>query len=217
MIMISVSSYLPPFVHGVMGKSAIIAGFTLTTMSIGWPIASTIAGRLLLKIGFRNTSIVGGVFLLVGTGMFILLPTIQHYVWAGAGSFFVGIGMGMTSTSFIVAIQTTVHWEIRGVATAMNMFMRSIGSALGVALLGGVLNNQINYKLKESALESSVSVDTIDKLLDPEELATLPMKTVQVLQNGLLSGLQYVYVGIGVIAMISFVLILSMPKKEEHD
>jgi EmrB/QacA subfamily drug resistance transporter len=60
MILIGVSSYLPAFVQGVMGRSAIVAGFTLTTMSIGWPIASTLAGRLLLKIGFRSTSLLGG-------------------------------------------------------------------------------------------------------------------------------------------------------------
>ena len=147
MIMISVSSYLPAFVQGVMEKSAIVAGFALTTMSIGWPIASTIAGRLLLRIGYRKTSLIGGIFLLVGSCFFILLPLIQHYIWAGVGSFFIGVGMGMTSTSFIVAIQTTVHWEIRGIATAMNMFMRSMGSALGVAFLGGILNNRIQQKL----------------------------------------------------------------------
>src|SRR5690606_17609142 len=60
MIMISVSSYLPTFIQGVMGKSAIIAGFALTVMSIGWPIASAIAGRILLAIGYRNTSMIGG-------------------------------------------------------------------------------------------------------------------------------------------------------------
>src|SRR5699024_2557941 len=112
-IMISVSSYLPTFVQGVMGKSALVAGFTLTTMSIGWPIASTLAGRLLLRIGYRYTSLIGGVSLVVGTLIFVLLPVIQHYVWAGIGSFFIGIGMGMTSTAFIVAIQTNVNWEIR--------------------------------------------------------------------------------------------------------
>src|SRR5690625_3296934 len=88
MILIGVSSYLPTFVQGVMGKSAIIAGFSLTTMSIGWPLAATVAGRLLLKIGYRLTSIIGGIALLVGSAMFILLPYIQHYIWAGASSFF---------------------------------------------------------------------------------------------------------------------------------
>src|SRR5690625_597567 len=110
-IMISVSSYLPMFVQGIMGESALIAGFSLTAMSIGWPLASTISGRILLKIGFRTTSLIGACFLIIGTFFFTLLPTIQHVIWAGFASFFVGVGMGMTSTSFIVAIQTTVPWE----------------------------------------------------------------------------------------------------------
>src|SRR5690625_6159983 len=59
MILIGVSSYLPAFVQGVMGKSAMVAGFTLTTMSIGWPIASVVAGRLLLVEGYRITSLFG--------------------------------------------------------------------------------------------------------------------------------------------------------------
>lgn len=70
MIIIGVSSYLPAFVQGVMGETATIAGFTLTMMSIGWPIASTIAGRLLLKIGYRKTSLLGGIALLTGSLFF---------------------------------------------------------------------------------------------------------------------------------------------------
>lgn len=217
MIMISVSSYLPTFVQGIMGKSAIVAGFTLTSMSIGWPIASTVAGRLLLKIGYRKTSLLGGIGLLIGTSIFITLPTIQHFMWAGIGSFFIGIGMGMTSTSFIVAIQSSVEWKIRGIATAMNMFMRTIGSALGVALLGGILNNQINRKIEAADLQSKVSIDQVDSLLKKEELTTLTKEAVNVLQNGLLSGLQYVYVGIGLLSVITFIIILSIPKNTQKE
>src|SRR5690606_21609538 len=197
----------------VMGKSAIIAGFALTVMSIGWPIASAIAGRILLAIGYRNTSMIGGGSLLVGTIFFILLPTVQHYLWAGIGSFFVGVGMGMTSTAFIVAIQSTVHWEIRGSATAMNMFMRSIGSALGVALLGGILNNQINRKIEEANLNSTITVDAVDKLLDKVELSKLSETVVHILQEGLLTGLQLVYIGIGVIAVLAFIVMFFIPRK----
>lgn len=213
MILISVSSYLPTFVQGVMGKSALVAGFTLTAMSIGWPIASAVSGRLLLRIGYRTTSIIGGVALIIGAFFFIMLPTIQHYIWAGFGSFFIGVGMGMTSTSFIVAIQTTVHWEIRGIATATNMFMRSAGSALGVAFLGGILNNQINRNITEANMGQTLSVDAVDQLLDHNGIVTISEASIHVLQNGLLSGLQYVYIGMGVLAILSFILILFIPKE----
>src|SRR5690625_1682736 len=91
MITIGVTSYLPAFVQGIMGKSATIAGFTLTTMSIGWPLASMISGRLLLRIGYRNTSLIGGVSLLIGSIFFMLLTPEKGPVWAGIGSFFIGV------------------------------------------------------------------------------------------------------------------------------
>ena len=49
-MLIGISSFLPTFVQGVMERSPIVAGFTLTTMSIGWPIASAFAGKLMIKV-----------------------------------------------------------------------------------------------------------------------------------------------------------------------
>jgi EmrB/QacA subfamily drug resistance transporter len=215
-IMISVSSYLPTFVQGVMGQSALIAGFTLTAMSIGWPIASTVAGRLLLSIGYRKTAWIGGISLLIGTGLFVLLPIVEHYVLAGVASFFVGIGMGMTSTAFIVAIQTTVSWEIRGIATATHIFMRTIGSAVGVAFLGGLLNSRIQHHINQRGLSDVVTVDEVDKLLDQQAITDISKEVVGVLQTGLRSGLQFVYIGILVIAVLSFITILWMPKQDDN-
>ncbi|WP_226370798.1 MFS transporter [Virgibacillus alimentarius] len=214
MILMGVSSYLPAFVQGVMGQTATVAGFTLTTMSIGWPVASTIAGRLLLVIGFRNTSLIGGVALVIGSFFFFTLSPDKGPVWAGIGSFFVGVGMGLTTTSFIVAIQSTIGWEVRGIATAANMFMRSLGSALGAAMLGGLLNGQIKTYIENNGLEKSVSVDSANSLLDPNLNTTLSDDVRLVLQEGLTAGLHVVYVGLLILATISLILILFMPKHE---
>lgn len=214
-IMISIASYLPTFVQGVMGKSALVAGFTLTAMSIGWPVASTIAGRLLLRIGYRKTSMIGGGSLIIGTSFFMLLPLVQHYVWAGLGSFFIGIGMGMTSTAFIVAIQTTVDWQVRGIATATNMFMRSIGSALGVAFFGGILNKAIKSQIEQANLTNTLTINGVDMLLDPANNSTLSNQMIQVLQNGLVLGMQQIYICLGLLAILSYILIRQIPKQDE--
>lgn len=214
MITLGVSSYLPAFVQGVMGYSATVAGFTLTTMSIGWPLASAIAGRLLLVIGYRRTSMIGGLSLIIGGILFFLLTPHKGPVWAGTGSFFIGIGMGMTQTTFIVSIQNAVHWEIRGIATASNMFMRSLGSALGAALLGGILNSRIQSYLTARGYGDEVDVDTANKILDPDLLESLPEKTKNLLQEGLTSGLHTVYIGLLVLCIVTFIFIMMMPKKK---
>ena len=51
-----------------------------------------------------------------------------------------GFGMGFLSTSAIVIVQGSVGWAERGAATASNIFSRNLGSALGAAVLGSVLN-----------------------------------------------------------------------------
>ncbi|MBM7552944.1 MDR family MFS transporter [Thalassobacillus pellis] len=212
MILIGVSSYLPAFVQGVMERSATVAGFTLTTMSIGWPISSALAGRLLLRIGFRTTSMIGGISLIIGGIFFFLLSPDKGPVWAAAGSFFIGVGMGLSTTSFIVSIQSTVDWKTRGIATASNMFMRSLGSAVGAALLGGLLNSHIQSTIEKAGLQDKLSVDSANVLLDPERRGSLSQEALDVLRDSLTTGLHYVYIGILVLAVLSFLLITLLPK-----
>lgn len=215
MILIGVSSYLPAFVQGVMEQSATVAGFTLTTMSIGWPIAATIAGRLILKIGFRPTAILGGISLIIGGVIFTILTPEKGPWFAAMGSLFIGIGMGLSSTSFIVSIQNSVTWQKRGIATATNMFMRTIGSAVGAALLGGLLNSRLAGAIEASSLPDSFNVDSANSLLGEESRQNLSGEARTVLQEGLTSGLHLVYIGLLVLAVISFLLILQIPKKED--
>jgi len=214
MIVIGVTSYLPAFVQGVMGKSATIAGFSLTAMSIGWPIASTISGRALLVIGYRRTSLIGSVALVIGSVFFFTLTMEKGPVWAVIGSFFIGSGMGLATTSFVVGIQSHVNWQLRGIATATNMFMRSLGSAIGVALLGGLLNNHIHQLIVERQMDDVVSVDTVNELLNPAEAKLLPDEILNLLKEGLSGGLHIVYSGLLILAFVSMILIYFMPKRE---
>ncbi|WP_082234338.1 MDR family MFS transporter [Halobacillus massiliensis] len=212
MILIGVSSYLPAFVQGVMEQSATVAGFTLTAMSIGWPIASTLAGRLLLRVGFRLTSIFGGMSLVIGAVLFTFLSPEKGPLFAAAGSLFIGIGMGFSSTSFIVSIQQSVDWKIRGIATATNMFMRTLGSAVGAALFGGILNNRIQAKLEDADMDGDYSVDSINLLLNEQTRNQLSSRAMDIFKDGLTIGLHSVYIGLLLLSVISLLLILRLPK-----
>ena len=215
MILIGISSYLPAFVQGVMGLSPTIAGFTLTVMSIGWPIASTASGHLLLRIGYRNTCIVGGFFLVLGGTVFMLLPHIPNPFLAAFGSFLIGAGMGLTSTAFIVSIQSTVEWEARGAATAANMFMRNLGNTIGAAVLGGILNNRLqSYFTNQELTGEKLDVNSVNELLSAEVRNTLAPDRLAELQGGLTSALEYVYAGVCILGLLALFLILLMPKKE---
>jgi EmrB/QacA subfamily drug resistance transporter len=211
-MLIGISSFLPAFVQGVMEKSATVAGFTLTAMSIGWPISATIAGRLLLKAGYFITSLIGGISLMVGAAMFVMMEPSYGPFWAAGGSFFIGVGMGLSSTAFIVSIQSTVEWKVRGIATATNMFMRNLGTTIGAALLGGILNSRLQAYLQKSEVDDDLSIDGVNALLSEAERTSLPTGLLQILQEGLTSSLHTVYIVVLIFAVLSFVGILFLPK-----
>jgi EmrB/QacA subfamily drug resistance transporter len=90
-MMMGLSSYLPTFVEGVIGTGALVAGFTLAAMTIGWPIAATMSGHAYMRIGLRNTALIGAVFVITGA---ILVGTLgpETQVWqAGGAAFLLGV------------------------------------------------------------------------------------------------------------------------------
>ncbi|MFK2824842.1 MDR family MFS transporter [Bacillus sp. B190/17] len=214
-MLIGISSFLPTYVQGVMGQSATVAGFTLTAMSIGWPIASTLSGKMLLSIGYRKTTIIGGLSLIFGSLLFVFMNAESGPWWAAASSFFVGVGMGLTSTAFIVSIQNSVEWDQRGAATAANMFMRNLGNTVGAALLGGVLNSRLQSFLNNQPDESmrSLSIDSINQLLGKKS-EVLSASVFRVLQEGLSYSLHAIYVVVFIFAVFSFLFLLLLKKGE---
>ena len=209
-ILIGISSYLPTYVTGVMEQSAMIAGFTLTAMSIGWPIASSVAGHLLIRFGTFKVSFAGGISLVAGALMFLWMTGESGPLWAAFSSFFVGVGMGLTSTSFIVTIQGAVSREQRGSATAANMFMRNFGNTVGAAIFGAVLNGTLMSSFREKNLD--YEVNDINLLLTEESRTTLTDSKLSILQQALDGSLQWVYVSVLIFAVISLLLILRIPR-----
>ena len=51
--LIGLTLYVPALVQGVLGSGALVAGFALAALTVGWPLAAGFSGRLYLRIGFR--------------------------------------------------------------------------------------------------------------------------------------------------------------------
>ncbi|MDP9102371.1 MAG: MFS transporter [Actinomycetota bacterium] len=144
-LLIGLSSYVPTYVQGVLGTGAVEAGFALGALTIGWPIAASLSGRVYMRIGFRNTALIGMVFAVTGS-LFTVLLTAGSSVWEVAGAMFVtGIGMGLASSPTVVAVQSVVGWDRRGVVTGTNMFSRAMGSAIGAAVFGALANASLAH------------------------------------------------------------------------
>jgi MFS family permease len=140
-IVLGLSSYVPTYGQVVLGATAILAGFALAALTIGWPIAASLAGALYLRWGFRATAVIGAVFVLTGTSLMLLLGLSSQLWEVALFCAVVGFGMGWVTAPTLVAAQSSVDWNERGVVTSTNLFARSIGSAVGVAVFGAVVNS----------------------------------------------------------------------------
>ncbi len=139
-VLFGFTTYIPTFVQTVLGTGPLVAGFALATLTIGWPISAALSGRFYLRIGFRRTALIGTVLVVIGGVLTTLLGS-GSSVWAVAGCcFVVGLGMGLVASPTLIAAQSSVGWSERGVVTANNLFFRSIGSAVGVAVFGAIAN-----------------------------------------------------------------------------
>ncbi len=161
---IGLTTFLPMYVQGVLSQSALVAGFTLTVMVLGWPIGATLAAKNFDRFGLRGTLLLGAALLPAGALAFVALGPGFSPMVAGLGSMVMGLGMGFLSTSAIVIVQESVGWAERGSATASNIFSRNLGSTLGATVLGGVLNISLSHS--GSAGSPAVDFNQIRQLLD---------------------------------------------------
>lgn len=139
-ILIGLTSYVPTYLQGSLGTSPLVAGLTLATLTIGWPISATLSGRVYLRVGFRTTALLGMVLIISGASLLAAFGGRPNLVFVGLSCFVVGLGLGLVATPSLVAAQSSVPWNERGVVTGTNLFSRSIGSAVGVAIFGAVAN-----------------------------------------------------------------------------
>lgn len=139
-VLIGLTSYIPSYLEALLHVSPLTSGLTLALLTIGWPISASQAGRLYLRFGFRVTVLLGSVVVVGGTAALALTAGRPSVVAVGLTCFVVGLGLGLVAAPSLIAAQSSVGWGERAVVTGANMFARSMGSAVGVAVLGALVN-----------------------------------------------------------------------------
>lgn len=140
-ILMGLTSYVPTFLEGALRVRPIVAGLALAALTIGWPATASIAGKLYLRYGFKRTATLGVALVIVGSSVLLGIAHRPSVAAVAASCFVIGAGMGLLAVPTLIAAQASVEWDERGVVTGSNMFARSLGSAVGVAVFGAVANS----------------------------------------------------------------------------
>jgi EmrB/QacA subfamily drug resistance transporter len=139
------------YMQAVLGFSALRAAAGLLPIAALMMPLSNAAPRLAARIGTRATLAAGLATFGGGLALLATLPSVDGGYWSVApGLAVVGLGMGLAMTPSTTAITEALPSERQGVASALNDTVREIGGAVGVALLGSVLNASYGSAIRPS-------------------------------------------------------------------
>lgn len=144
--------FIPLFFQGVLGASATSSGSFLTPMMLGMVVAAGLSGQALSRLGgrYRIQGLVGIVTMGVGMVLISRMTADTSFGQAVAGIVVTGIGLGITFPSFTIAVQNAIPPNQLGAATAATQFYRSVGGALGLAVLGSYMANRFATGLDDA-------------------------------------------------------------------
>lgn len=224
MAMFGSLSFIPLFVQGVIGTTATEAGTALTPFMLCWVGFSIVGSRMILKAGYRPTALLGVGLLVVG---FVGLATMSAETSRLAVMGYLalaGAGMGFSMITLLIAVQTSVPRDQLGIATSGTIFFRSIGGAVGVAIMGAVLSVHMQVQannlpeLGSSAEKLANLLRHPDALINPAARAQLPAPVLNALQQILATALHWVFVVGLIVAVLALVVTLFLPAgtAQEH-
>ena len=200
--------FIPLFFQGALGASATSSGSFLTPMMLGMVVGATLSGQTLSRLGghYRAQGLIG--LTIMATGMFLVsrMSADTSFAQAVFNIVVMGLGLGTTFPTFNIAVQNAVPYSLLGAATSATQFYRSIGGAMGLALLGSLMARRFSTRLSESldqevaeAVPSEVLADLSENpqaLVDPDAISALEATLAQAgpqgaeLAQGLLMGLR---------------------------
>lgn len=212
-LVIGLSTFLPTWGQSVLGLNAVEAGLMLGVMTVTWPTASALSSRLYLRIGFRDTALIGGLFGVASGVVFSTTSADASVIQPVCGSALMGVALGLITTSLIVGQQSTVGWGQRGSITGGAMFSRYFGQSVGAAIYGAVTNTIVLHRLRNppATLHGRLpsDVDGVERVLGehpPGAVADYLRATLQASTHG-------VFLGLLAAAGLTVVLLLFVPRR----
>ncbi len=142
-LMFSLFLVMVQFLQAALGYSALKAATGLIPMALLMMPLSVVAPTIAERVGLRRTLAIGMLLLAAGFGLFASLADLEGgYLSALPGLLVLAIGVGLSMSPATTAITNALPVEKQGVASALNDTVREMGGAMGIALLGSVLNAQ---------------------------------------------------------------------------
>jgi len=145
--MYSVMAFLPEFLQTPKstgygyGASIIQSGLFLVPLTVTMFIFGLWSGRIAARIGSRAAVIIGSV---ISAGVYFILAFAHAEAWEiYLASTLLGVGLGLAFSAMSNLIVQAVSPSQTGVASGMNANIRTIGGAVGAAVMSSIVTSRL--------------------------------------------------------------------------
>jgi EmrB/QacA subfamily drug resistance transporter len=136
--------YLSLYMQEILGYSAVRAGAAQLPFTGLIVVVAPIAGKLTDRIGPRLPTAAGALLLGLSLLLFTRMGVHSHYLTILPGLIVGGIGTGLAMGPTTVAVLSAVSVDEAGVGSGVVNTFRQTGGALGIAMMGAIVNGAIN-------------------------------------------------------------------------
>jgi EmrB/QacA subfamily drug resistance transporter len=143
-------TYLVFYIQNALGYDALETGLRLFPLTVASFFAAAIAGRLTDRVPVRALIAFG--LVAAGVGLLLNRQVEVGSDWTAllAGGILIGIGAGAVNPSVAATALGTVPVAKSGMASGLNSTFRLLGVAVGVAMLGAVVESEVSSSLESS-------------------------------------------------------------------
>jgi len=216
--------YIPLFLQVVNGASPTGSGLRLVPLMIGLLTTSIISGQLISRTGrYKIFPIFGTAVLIVGLLLLSTMSVSTTSLQSSAYMLVVGLGLGSTMQVLVLAVQNSVGYQDLGVATSGATLFRSIGGAVGTAILGSIFSNRLKTKLAVALTHLHTPlVPAIAKKIEggadnPAALKKLPAPVHAVYVHAFTIALSPVFLVAAGASAVAFLLSLMLEQRPLRD
>ena len=132
----------------------------------------------------------------------------------------VGVGLGLSMQTIVIALQNAVDFKDMGIATSSNTFFRSLGSVFGTAFFGSVLTNRLNHYVEAGFADLAVKNPAALANFDKSQLADITSSTAGIgnfapavqmtIIDSFVNSFQIVFLVAAPVTLLGFVLALFL-------
>ncbi len=179
-----ITVFLSQYFQVARNATPTMSGIATIPLVLGMFLSSLIIGRIITSTGhWKRYLAAGGVLLTAGLAVLATMSSTSPYWILAVGMVLAGTGMGATMQNLVLAVQNSVSIRDIGSSSATVSFVRSLGGAIGVSVLGAVLASKVTTNVAAGLTQLGVPASALGTSSGTPDLATLPAPVATVVQS----------------------------------